>query len=218
MNKLIVIEKIIREAGFQFSEEVKKKLTDYLNLVIEWSERTNLVSRLDESALVERHVLESLAILVAIEIPSGSRIVDVGSGGGFPSIPVALICSDLQFALVESKRMKALFLREVVSQLELKNVEVYNERVEEFEKMRKWEAYFDFGFSRAVANIEIIYGWIKNIIKPQGIYVAWKGGNVEGEIKKLRSKYPDVFVKKIEMDERFVKPVKKRCFVTVLRN
>lgn len=218
MDSLVVLESIFEKSGHKSLDEVKKKIAKLMAMVKKWNARTNLVSRADESELMTRHILESLAVLDAVDFPPKSKILDVGSGGGFPALPLAFVCSESRFFLVESKRMKALFLRDVVSQLEMKNVEVYNNRIEDQKIRSEWAEYFDFGLSRAVSEFGIVYGWIKELLKPSGIYIAWKGGDVENEINDLYANHSNVFVKRIKMNSRFVSTEKERCFLTVFKN
>jgi len=218
VDHLALLKMELIKVGVEWSSEADSRFVNFMKLIHEWNARTNLVSRSDESHLVERHLVESIAILVAIDVVSGSRIVDVGSGGGFPALPIAFIRGDVDFVLVESKRLKSLFLKEVAQSLALKNVQVINARVEQLEKIGKWNSFFHFGMSRAVSDVEIVYAWIKNLLRNGGLYVAWKGGEVQNEIDAFRKRNPGVSIKRIEMDERLVCREKKRCFIVVMKN
>ncbi len=217
MKELDLVEDFFQDIGRAFSPEIKKQLIQYLDLLCAWNSKINLVSRFDKSNLIKRHVLESLLILEAIDFPDGSKIVDVGSGGGFPGIPLSICCSKSHFSLVESKRKKTLFLKEVVSQLDLKNVDVHNDRLEKFVEVTQWQQYFDFGLSRAVADLDVVFRSVKNLLKPQGVYVAWKGGNIQSEIENIKSEFSNIFIKTIQMNERYVNKNLNRCFVAVFR-
>ena len=145
----------------------------------------------------------------------GIKILDVGSGAGFPALPISLIKPEVNFLLVESKRMKALFLKDVVSQLNLENVDVVCDRVENLANNISNKNSFDFAFSRAVTSLEVVYGWIERLLKPGGFYIAWKGGEVEKEIEQLKTKFKNVSVDIFIMDERLVSSGKKRIFVRI---
>lgn len=217
MKEFQLVEDFFHDIDRAFSLEIKEKFIQYLELLRAWNSRINLVSRFDKSNLIKRHVLESLLIFEAIDYPDGSKIVDVGSGGGFPGIPLSICCSKSHFSLVESKRKKTLFLKEVVSQLGLKNVNVYNERLEKFSEVEQWQQYFDFGLSRAVADLNVVYRSLRNILTPRGVYVAWKGGNIQSEIENITSEFSNIYIKTIQMDERYVNKNLNRCFVAVFR-
>jgi 16S rRNA (guanine527-N7)-methyltransferase len=204
----------LNKVGLVFTDEHNEKLQSYLYLVKCWNERINIVSKKDEKRLVNRHIVESLSVLKEIEIQPNAEILDIGSGAGFPSIPISVLRRDLNFTLVESKRLKVLFLKEVVSQLNLKNITVLCERVENLSQ-EKWKDYFDLAFSRAVASLEKVYGWSKNFLKPNGCYIAWKGGDIQKEIKEIISKFKKVDIKIINIDKRLVNPAEKKILVFI---
>ena len=137
----------------------------------------------------------------------------MGSGAGFPSIPVGLLRPDLNFFLVESKRMKVLFLRQVVAQLDLKNVFVFGERCESFAEKEEYQDCFDFVFNRAVGKLGMVYAWVQPAMKPQAFFVAWKGGDVASEIDEFVVKYKNKKIELLTMDERLVEKEKNRSLV-----
>ena len=156
LSNMYEFKKILSHVGININDEQSEQFQKYIDLILTWNKRTNLVSRKDESKIIENHVLESLSLLVSFEIFPGAKIIDIGSGAGFPALPISLISLDANFLLVESRRKKALFLKEVVSQLKLENVTVIGERVENLAQNPKYENSFDFAFSRAVASLEVV--------------------------------------------------------------
>jgi len=211
------LKKTLSQVGIHLSITQEKQFQQYIDLILAWNKRTNLISRRDESKIAEHHFLESLAVLLSFELSPGINIVDVGSGAGFPALPISLVKPEVNFLLVESKRMKSLFLKEAVSQLKLENVEVICERVENLAQNKEYENRFDFAVSRAVTSLEVVYRWIKKLLKPDGHYIAWKGGNVESEISDLKKKNRNISLEVIQMDERFIPLEKERFFVQVRR-
>ena len=149
------------------------------------------------------------------KIQSKAAIVDVGSGGGFPGIPVAIMRPDVNFTLIESKRLKSLFLKEVVSNLRLKNVTVVNERCEKIAESGRLEGSFDWAFTRAVGELRLVYGLIKKMITPTGVLVAWKGGSLQKEIDALTDKFVNLVVESIKMDDRLVDPLLDRYLIII---
>jgi len=211
------LKKILSHVGININDKQSEQFQKYIDLLLTWNKRTNLISQKDELRIIENHVLESLSFLLAFKIFPGSKIVDIGSGAGFPALPIGLIYSDVTFLLVESKRMKALFLKEVISNLKLENVAVLCERIENLSQNKKYQDQFDFAFSRAVASFDVVYGWVEKLLKPDGFYIAWKGGNVKEEIEKLQKNFKDICTDVIKMDERLVHSDKQRVFVRVQR-
>ncbi|MDZ7263112.1 MAG: 16S rRNA (guanine(527)-N(7))-methyltransferase RsmG [candidate division KSB1 bacterium] len=190
----------------------------YVSLLLLWNKRTNLISRGDEPHIIDRHVLESLSVLLVCEIPVGSRLVDIGSGAGFPAIPIKLMRPDLEVVLVESKRFKTLFLREVIQRLSLASVRVVCERVELLGGKDEFCGRFDFAFCRAVASLVVEYDWARPMLTLNGKFIAWKGGDVQGEIHQLLSQYHDIAVDVVMMNQRIVDPARNKKLIIVQRN
>jgi len=156
-----------------------------------WNSRINLISRKDFLFLQERHVLHSLAIAKFINFKPGTRIMDAGTGGGFPGIPLAIYFPDSRFVLVDSIGKKIQAVREISGDLGLPNVEVRHER---FEKIND---RFDYIVSRAVMGLSPLYAWMENKIKivgnnekPNGI-IYLKGGDLSAELKEL-NRYAEI--------------------------
>ena len=153
------------------------------DLYKDWNLKINVVSRKDIDELYLRHVLHSLAIAKVINFKDGSSLMDVGTGGGFPGIPLAILLPNCQFHLVDSINKKLNVVREVMAGLELENVKVTHTRVEEINET------YDFIISRAVAAMPTFVHWVKGkIAKPQNndlkngvIYL--KGGDLTEELK-----------------------------------
>ncbi len=152
-----------------------------------WNQQINVISRKDIDSLTTRHVLHSLAIAKVQTFKPGAQILDVGTGGGFPGIPLAILFPDTQFTLVDSIAKKIKVVNEVVAALELINVTAHAERAEQL------NGRFDFVVSRAVTKMERFVPWVKNkIAKPQnhelpnGILYL-KGGDLTQELAVYRN-------------------------------
>ena len=148
----------------------------------EWNEKINVISRKDIESLYEKHVLHSLAIAAVADMPAGWQVVDLGTGGGFPGIPLAIFFPEVKFHLVDSIGKKLKVVEAVAEGLGLKNVTVQHTRVEDI-KNRK----FDLVVSRAVAPLKDLWRWSKPLIKkpaaggPTGL-ICLKGGDLAAEI------------------------------------
>lgn len=150
----------------------------------EWNEKINVISRKDIDALYEKHVLHSLAIAVLCNFDNGAQVVDIGTGGGFPGIPLAIFFPDVDFLLVDSIGKKINVVNEVAAGVGLKNVKTLHGRVEEIKGRT-----FDFAVSRAVAPLGDLWKWINQLIKqgqksdelPNGL-ICLKGGDLKNEI------------------------------------
>ena len=152
----------------------------------DWNEKINLISRKDIDSLYEKHILHSLAIAKIISFRPGTKILDVGTGGGFPGIPLAVMFPSAHFVLIDSIGKKIKVVQSVVEELGLKNVTAIHTRVEEV------KSEFDFVISRAVTAFPVFVGLVKkNILRealnslPNGI-IYLKGGDFEEEIKDFK--------------------------------
>ena len=150
----------------------------------EWNEKINVISRKDIDALYEKHVLHSLAIAVLCNFKKGTKVVDIGTGGGFPGIPLAIFFPEVEFTMVDSIGKKIKVVQEVANSIELKNVTAIHSRVEEVKKI------FDFAVSRAVAPLGELWQWVNPALKKghnseelaNGL-ICLKGGDLMKEIK-----------------------------------
>ena len=154
----------------------------------EWNSKINVISRKDIDLLLERHVLHSLGIAKITQFSSGSNIMDVGTGGGFPGIPLAILFPECNFLLVDSIGKKIKVVEEVALGLQLKNIRAQHERAEKINEK------FDFIVSRAVTDFNEFYNWIKNKIAKQnrnefenGILYL-KGGDLKEELKNFKNR------------------------------
>lgn len=154
----------------------------------DWNEKINLISRKDIDSLYERHVLYSLAIAKIVSFRPGTRILDVGTGGGFPGIPLAILFPDTHFVLIDSTGKKIKVVQAVADELELKNVTAIHTRAEEIKEQ------FDFVISRAVTAFPAFVDLVKKNVSskaqnalPNGI-IYLKGGDFEDEIKDFKRK------------------------------
>lgn len=155
----------------------------------EWNARINVVSRKDIDELYIRHVLHSLAIARVVQFRPGSRILDVGTGGGFPGIPLAVMFPDVSFHLVDSIGKKIRVVNNVAESLGLRNVEATKARAEEV------DAKYDFVVSRAVTRLKPFYGWVKGKFNKESNHelkngiLYLKGGDLQDELKESKLRY-----------------------------
>lgn len=162
----------------------KDQFAQLYPLYKEWNEKINVISRKDIDLLYERHVLHSLGIARVITFKPGTKILDVGTGGGFPGIPLAIMFPDCKFHLVDSIGKKVKVVEGVASSLELKNVRAQQIRAEEIKDK------YDFVVSRAVTDLGEFMKWVKNKFAPQTIFnelengvLYLKGGDLTEELK-----------------------------------
>lgn len=183
-------------------------------LYAEWNEKINVISRKDVDNLYVNHVLHSLGIAKTITFQKGSEVLDVGTGGGFPGIPLAILFPDTQFHLVDSIGKKITVVKEISGALGLKNVQADQIRAEEVKRK------YDFIVSRAVTRMKEFYGWVRNKAKPKSInsldngILYLKGGDLDEEMKELKKPYSQYDLTTFFEEEFF--ETKKVIFVPLM--
>jgi len=169
------------------SAEQREQFELLEELYKDWNQKINVVSRKDIDELYLRHVLHSLAIAKFQQFIPNTSVLDVGTGGGFPGIPLAILFPEVQFTLVDSIGKKIRVVEEVVEGLQLKNVTPINSRVEDIKDK------YDFIVSRAVAAMPTFVHWVKGKIKKESVHqrrngiLYLKGGNLTEELKDYRT-------------------------------
>jgi len=189
---------LIRHYFSELTEKQVEQFEKLLPLYNEWNEKINVISRKDIDQLYERHVLHSLGIAKVIAFASGTRVLDAGTGGGFPGIPLAIFFPESKFHLVDSIGKKIKVVNEIASALQLNNVTAEQARVEDLHEK------FDFAVSRAVAPLDEMIKWLKPLIAkeqrnsvPNGMFFL-KGGDLTEEISKTGKR-----IKVYEMNDFF---------------
>ena len=180
--------KIILEE-FPDLEDVQIEQFSKLNKIYcDWNNKINIISRKDIDNIYERHVLHSLVIAKFIKFNKGTTVLDLGTGGGFPGIPLSIIFPEVNFILVDSIRKKIVVVDEIVNELRLKNVKSKWSRAENLDYK------YDFLVTRGVAKMSLLIEWSKGKFNknsnnhiPNGI-IALKGGNVDDELKNIQQK------------------------------
>ena len=175
---------IILKYFSDFTEAQIAQFRQLEGLYKEWNEKINVISRKDIDSLYEKHVLHSLAIAVMCTFDKGAEVVDIGTGGGFPGIPLAIFFPEVEFLLVDSIGKKIKVVQEVANAIGLKNVTTLHGRVEEIKGRT-----FDYAVSRAVAPLGELWKWINPLIRmgqksnefPNGL-ICLKGGDLTKEI------------------------------------
>ena len=195
---------IILKYFSDFTETQLQQFAALDELYKDWNSKINVISRKDIDALYEKHVLHSLAIAAVTDFKPGTQIIDIGTGGGFPGIPLAIFFPEVKFHLVDSIAKKLKVVEGVAEGIGLKNITTQHTRAEEI-KNRK----FDFVVSRAVAPIKELWKWGKPLIRkaneqelPNGL-ICLKGGDLGNEISESGLRPRMIAIEDIFKEEYF---------------
>ena len=180
-------ESLIKKVLPDLTTSQQHQLSTYVNLLRLYGEKINLVSRADLSRLWEYHIFPSIIAVQLTEIPPVARLIDVGSGGGLPAIPLKIARPDLDFLLVESSRKKSAFLKKVIREMKLSTIRVLNTRLVPDDQSFPYQQSFDMMTVRAVAAFGELLPLARMLLKPAGFLLAWKGETDLAELKKLAS-------------------------------
>lgn len=182
---------------FSLTAEQESLFEQLLPLYAYWNERINVISRRDMDNFYVSHVLHSLGISKVHPLPDGSRVLDVGTGGGFPGIPLAILHPEVSFHLVDSIGKKIRVVNEVTSALKLQNVHTSHTRAETLEER------YGYIISRAVTRMQTFYGWVEHLLTPgTGGILYLKGGDLDEEMSEAGVSYKSYNLKD-EFEEDF---------------
>ena len=163
-------------------EEQIEKFYKYMNLLIEWNQKINLTAIVEPKEIIQKHFIDSMSVLNYIQ--DKKNIIDVGTGAGFPGIPIKIANPNINVTLLDSLQKRVNFLSEVVSQLELDKIKAVHSRAEDYAKENR-ESY-DVAISRAVANMSTLVEYLLPYVKQDGIVICMKGPNIEDELEKSK--------------------------------
>ena len=197
------IKELSNKIDIELTEEQVEKFYKYMNYLVEWNEKMNLTAITEPNEVILKHFIDSLTINKYIE--SNKSLVDIGTGAGFPGIPLGLIKADSNILLVDSLNKRINFLEFVCNSLELYNIKCKHARVEEFGHNIEYRNKFDYATSRAVAPLNVLLEYMLPLVKMNGICICMKGTNSAEEIEESK-KALEVLGGEIERVEEFSLP------------
>ena len=177
----------LAEAGIQLNDQQMAQFNRYFELLVEWNEKINLtaITALEEVYL--KHFYDSLTVAMHVEMSDQEyRLVDVGSGAGFPSIPLKIALPNLDITIVDSLNKRINFINEVVNELGLEGVHAYHDRAETFGQNPQFRGQFDFATARAVARLNLLAEFCLPLVKKDGQFLAMKAQKSDDEIEEAK--------------------------------
>ena len=197
------VKEISKEIDIELSEGQLAQFKKYMDLLLEWNEKINLTAITEEDEVVLKHFVDSMTVLKYID--EGASIVDVGTGAGFPGIPVSIAKDDVNVTLVDSLNKRINFLQEVISEINLTNIKAIHSRAEDFGQNKEHREKYDISVSRAVANLSVLVEYLLPLVKVGGKCICMKGSEVEEEISNAKFAIKELGGK-IELVDEFCLP------------
>ena len=174
--------KIAEQLNEKYGKQKASTLLAYLDLVLVRNEHINLTAVRDRNEALVKHVLDSLAIVDLPEYKEAKKIIDVGTGAGFPGALLAIVSPEKEFTLLDSTLKRLRVIDEFAETLNISNLRTVHARAEEISGKPEYNEAFDICVSRAVANLEKLSGWCLPFVRKGGSFIAYKGGNYEEEL------------------------------------
>ena len=182
MNREAIEERLERNQ-IPHDAALAEKLEIYLRLLQEWNARMDLTATLEAAETVDRHFIDSLAVLRTDRIFPGASLIDVGTGAGFPGMVLAMTRPDLSVTLTDAQQKRLNFLEALQEAAEIRNVTLLHARAEDAGRDRKYREMFDFAAARAVAPLNVLAEYLLPFVKVGGCALSWKGPALEKELE-----------------------------------
>lgn len=202
--------------GIVFELPQIRQFERYLKELLYWNDKVNLISRTDTANIFERHFLHSLTPLKYTDFPQKARVLDIGTGGGFPGLPLAIVRPDMHVLLTDSINKKLKITEMFAQHTGLRHVTARTIRVEDLAKEKSYIGSFDIITARAVASMGTLIEWTHKLLKPNGKYVFLKGGDLTKEIDDAKEAFPTLQVEEfplVILGADWFEQEKKKLFV-----
>ncbi len=178
-----IFDKKLCELNIALDSKKRMQFQKYFELLVEWNKVMNLTGITEYEEVNEKHFVDSLSIVKSIDMTKVNSVIDVGTGAGFPGIPLKIVFPNLQITLLDSLNKRIKFLNTVIQELDLKNVETVHGRAEDIAKKKEYRETYDLCASRAVANLSTLTEYCLPFIHIGGYFISYKSGEIEKELK-----------------------------------
>lgn len=173
----------LQQLHIALSEKQMEQFLQYYELLVEKNKVMNLTAITEFDEVVEKHFLDSVSLTKQLDLHQPLKVLDLGTGAGFPGIPLKIVFPELEITLMDSLNKRVLFLQDVISSLQLENIEAVHGRAEEAARNKKYRESFDLCVSRAVANISTLSEYCLPFVKIGGSFISYKSSTIEDELE-----------------------------------
>jgi len=181
-----IFESKLNELGIVLTEQQKQQFDKFYQLLVEWNKVMNLTGITEYEEVNEKHFVDSLSIVKAVDMNQVESIIDIGTGAGFPGIPLKIAFPNIKVVLLDSLNKRINFLNTVISELGLENIETIHGRAEDFAKKADYRENFDLCVSRAVANLATLSEYCIPYVRKDGMFVPYKSGEIDEELEQSK--------------------------------
>jgi len=176
----------LNEIGITLNDKQKEQFDKFYELLVEWNKVMNLTGIIEYEEVNEKHFVDSLSIVKAIDMNQVESVIDIGTGAGFPGIPLKIAFPHLKVVLLDSLNKRINFLNTVINELGLENIETIHGRAEDFAKQPAYREQFDLCVSRAVANLATLSEYCIPYVKKDGMFIPYKSGEIDEEVEQAK--------------------------------
>lgn len=185
MSKLF--EEKLNALGITLTEKQYQQFDRYFELLVEWNKVMNLTGITEYEEVNEKHFVDSLSIVKVLDMKNVNHVIDIGTGAGFPGIPLKIAFPHLKITLLDSLNKRIKYLNTVIEELELEDIQTIHGRAEDFARQSEYREQYDLAVSRAVANLSTLSELCIPYVKVDGLFIPYKSGDIEDEVKEAQT-------------------------------
>lgn len=189
MDNKMLLKSCCEQMQITLTEEMAEQFMQYQSILLEWNEKMNLTAITDEREIILKHFVDSLTLVPHLHILPDTKVIDVGTGAGFPGLPVKIVCPSVSVTLLDSLQKRIGFLEEAVNVMGLLDVVCVHSRAEDGGQNPLYREQFDYCISRAVANLAVLSEFCLPFVKVGGVLAALKGPEVLAEIEQAKGAF-----------------------------
>lgn len=177
------LELLLNDLGISWNQEMIRQFERYMDAVLSWNQKVNLTAITDRQEFILKHFMDSVSCAESSEYRNAENVIDIGTGAGFPGLPLAILSPEKTFLLVDSLKKRITILQEIIGELGLSNVRLIHSRAEDLAGDKNHRARYDLCVSRAVSGMPVLLEYCLPFVRREGWLIAYKGPDVEKELQ-----------------------------------